>query len=833
MKIDEKNELFGLAAELVIQTSRNLFLTGKAGTGKTTFLKYIRENCPKQLAVVAPTGVAAINAGGVTIHSFFQLPFTPFLPESGSASPGNGQELLSRLRLNSEKKKVLKELELLIIDEVSMVRCDIVDAIDLVLRHVRSRKREPFGGVQVVFIGDMYQLPPVVKEPEWRILCQSYDAPFFFNSVTVRENPPLYIEFEHIYRQTDPRFIDVLNKVRNNQLDHEALEILDSRFDPSFHPVDGDEFILLTTHNDTARNINSRELEKLNSRSFVFRAEIKGEFSDSAFPADELLELKVGAQVMFLKNDSEREKRFFNGKIGIVTHLEENKIMVKCKDQVEIDVLPEVWKNIKYSVDAKTRTLDEEELGSYSQYPLRLAWAITIHKSQGLTFDKAIVDAGQSFAAGQVYVALSRCRSLEGMVLRSRIRRSSLLSDARVVRFSETAISSIELKAELQTAILETQEQLAIQSFDVSRLIANVRELGEYMSAHASSYNENAVPWIQSLSGIVGDLAETSVRFQQWMQVRFSFDTPPGENAEIRERSKRAGNHFVSELGKIIDLLRNSPVESDSLEHSKAFNDWAREIFAEASIKIHLLSDFDGRFNVVRWYQRKDSFELPSFKINAYSASREVSGNDSPHPVLYQKLRLLRDSICRTNDLPVYMVASGASLNDIVRYLPLSLEQLKGISGFGEARVKRFGNEFIQIVQEYCTENNLESKIESMPVSRRTKRKPREAAGRVGRPDTKAETLRMFFEGKGLAEIASERELTLGTIETHIEHFIAIGQLGIETVLPLDKVEAIRSVVEGGEAKSLTEMKLKLGDDVSFGEIRMTIASLKAAENPS
>ena len=404
---DITNEMFRLATELVNQSSRNIFLTGKAGTGKTTFLKYIRETCNKQMVVVAPTGVAAINAGGVTMHSFFQLPFSPFIPDAGGSfgnkndNVANRNSLISRLKMTNEKKKIIRELELLIIDEISMVRCDMLDAVDTILRHVRRRYHEQFGGLQVLFIGDMFQLPPVIKEPEWNLLKEYYNSPFFFDSIVVKEEPPLYIEFNKIYRQSEEKFINLLNQVRNNEVEDDGRMLLESRFQPVFRRTKNDGYIILTTHNEKARNTNANELGNLSALSFTYEAEVTGDFPESAYPADELLQLKVGAQVMFIKNDSEKVKRYFNGKIGVVTELAKEKIIVQCNDETDtIEVKKEKWENIRYVMNNTTRRLEEEVLGSFLQYPLRLAWAITIHKSQGLTFEKAIIDAGEAFAPG-------------------------------------------------------------------------------------------------------------------------------------------------------------------------------------------------------------------------------------------------------------------------------------------------------------------------------------------------------------------------------------------------------------------------------------------------
>ncbi|HRO71882.1 MAG TPA: AAA family ATPase, partial [Chitinophagaceae bacterium] len=349
--INLENTMFNLAVQLVNRSSRNIFLTGKAGTGKTTFLKYIRDHCPKQLAVVAPTGVAAINAGGVTIHSFFQLPFTPFVPAAGGFShdpgAGNIQSLLESQRLTREKRKVIQELELLIIDEISMVRCDVLDAIDVLMRHIRHRHYEQFGGAQVLLIGDMYQLPPVVPEQEWRILSGYYSSPYFFDSKVIQHHPPVHIEFNKIYRQSEERFIQLLNRVRNNEMDNETITILDSCVQPGFRRSKNDGYIILTTHNRKADATNELELGRLSTKLSIFDAEIQGEFSEKAYPADERLYLKQGAQVMFIKNDVEKVRRYYNGKIGEVTRIEPDKIFVRCADTAtEIEVKKETWQNI-------------------------------------------------------------------------------------------------------------------------------------------------------------------------------------------------------------------------------------------------------------------------------------------------------------------------------------------------------------------------------------------------------------------------------------------------------------------------------------------------------
>ncbi len=418
-----------LANEFIHFTNKNVFLTGKAGTGKTTFLHTLKKNLLKRMVVVAPTGVAAINAGGVTIHSFFQLPFTPYIPD------GKHQR---QTGFTKERINLIKSLDVLVIDEISMVRADVLDGIDEVLRKYKNRNL-PFGGTQLVMIGDLHQLSPVISDEEWELLRPHYQTIYFFGSKALQKTHPVRIELTHIYRQSEPLFVDLLNQVRENRLDRKSLELLNQRHIPDFRPADEEGYVTLSTHNASAQKINQTKLDELKGTLKIFQAEIKDEFP-SAYPTELKLGLKVNAQVMFVKNDSSREKLYFNGKIGKITRIADKVIYVKGKDDyAEIAVEPVEWTNVKYVLNEKTKEIEEQIIGTFTQYPLKLAWAITIHKSQGLTFEKAIIDANLSFAHGQVYVALSRCKSLEGMVLSSPIGSRSVRTDGVVSAYSRQA----------------------------------------------------------------------------------------------------------------------------------------------------------------------------------------------------------------------------------------------------------------------------------------------------------------------------------------------------------------------------------------------------------
>ncbi len=443
--------------QFINQTNKSIFLTGKAGTGKTTLLKEIIKSTHKSTVVVAPTGIAALNAGGVTIHSMFQLPFGGFIPAnsvsqqfSESIKFETKDSLRHHFKMSAIKRKVIQNMELLIIDEVSMLRCDLMDAIDFMLQSVR-KKRVAFGGVQVLFIGDLLQLPPVIREEEWRTLRQYYKGKFFFHSHVIQANPPLYIELSKIFRQSDATFIDLLNNLRNNKITKENLSFLNQYVQPNFHLKANKGYITLTTHNAKADAINSQSLADLKGKTTQYKASVTGDFPEKIFPLDEILELKVGAQIMFIKNDQSFDKNYFNGKMGVVKAISKDEIWVHFEDENKsIEVEKQEWQNIRYFVNENTKEIEEEVLGTFVHYPIKLAWAITVHKSQGLTFDKAALDVSQVFVPGQAYVALSRLRSLNGLILLSQVQMNGISNDDDVMDYATNKASQEILEKELK-----------------------------------------------------------------------------------------------------------------------------------------------------------------------------------------------------------------------------------------------------------------------------------------------------------------------------------------------------------------------------------------------
>jgi len=559
--MQQNNEL-RTAWDFVESTGRSIFLTGKAGTGKTTFLKTIMEHSRKRPIVVAPTGVAAINAGGVTIHSFFQLPFSPYVP---------GAKVESKFDFGKEKRKIIASSDLLIIDEISMVRADLLDAIDAVLRRFREHG-QPFGGMQLLMIGDLAQLTPVVTPEDERMLKPYYDTPYFFGSKALQQIDYVTIQLSHVYRQQDESFIALLNEIREGHPSAEALSKLNSRV--TNHPSLGGEgggYIRLTTHNNLANFYNESELQKLPGRSYQYHAEVKGTFPEYSYPTAETLVLKEGAQVMFVKNDPSGEHRYYNGRIGRVMEASEKRLTVYCEgDANAIEVEPLEWENTRYTLNEQTREIESEVQGTFKQLPLRLAWAITIHKSQGLTFDRAIIDANQSFAPGQVYVALSRCRTLEGLVLASPLDARAVINDERV----DSYISQQEYQAERsiqQLPVLkqEYERYLLMQLFDFRAILyleeSMVRIFAEFFYHSHASLKQLHDQTLLDLRQRVVDIAA------KWQQKIQSLPIESLRDADFLDRVKRSAEYFADQLRDILNkpIALSFKVETNNKQASR------------------------------------------------------------------------------------------------------------------------------------------------------------------------------------------------------------------------------------------------------------------------
>jgi ATP-dependent DNA helicase PIF1 len=540
-----------LAFNLIERTNRSVFITGKAGTGKTTFLRNLVKTSKRNIVVLAPTGVAAINAGGVTIHSFFGLPLTTFVPNNENIDRNvaiNQPDLLMHFRYNKEKRKLIEQLQTLVIDEVSMVRADVIDAIDLALRYIRKSQR-PFGGVQLVFIGDMYQLPPVLKEQDKNLLMKYYPSPYFFDAKIFQRQNLITVELKTIYRQDDQKFIDILNHIRHQEFDEYDFEELQKRYKPDFE-ANEPGYIVLTTHNNKAETINRNELDKIIEKKFFFTADITGEFSESTFPNELVLELKVGAQVMLIRNDTKPEKRYFNGKIGQIIFIDRDSIKIQFDGEQEIlNLEKETWTNKQYETDPEDGSVLEKEIGSFVQYPIRLAWAVTIHKSQGLTFDKAIIDAGSSFAPGQVYVALSRCRTLEGIVLKSQITPRSIITDQAIQQFQEKILSNNELLNIIETEQYNFAKSSVEDLLQFDLIASQLRLWNEEVRGKNIPQTESVAELAEQLIITANSLQEVALKFSKQLHVLYNgFENQTSGWEILEERTQKAITYFAAEL---------------------------------------------------------------------------------------------------------------------------------------------------------------------------------------------------------------------------------------------------------------------------------------------
>lgn len=610
---------YELAYEYVQHTNRCIFLTGKAGTGKTTFLRRLKQECPKQMAVVAPTGVAAINAEGVTIHSLFQLPPQLFLP-----TPEARKQLFSEMQMRAQKQRVLRNLELLVIDEVSMVRSDLLDTIDAVLRHIKHQPNHPFGGVQVLVIGDLFQLSPVAREEEWRMLQDYYSGPYFFQAHVFQQLNPIYIELDHVFRQTNMDFVEILNQVRNNTLTSQSLQMLNSRYMPDFKSDADDHYIVLSTHNRKVDAINQREMDALGGKVYCYSATIKDTFPESMFPMDEVLRLKLGARVMFTKNDSSAEKRYYNGKLGIVSHLTDKTITVTCEGEDPIDVHLETWENVRYVSEVGSEVVQPEVIGSFSHYPLRLAWAITIHKAQGLTFDHVVIDAADAFAAGQVYVALSRCRSLEGIVLLTPIPSSALTNAREVLEFTNQQQEIDSIREQLPLAQREYLIILLCAIYDFRELMGRCYALSQ-MSKKMTSVQNTMDNYFPNIIVLLEELQRVGERFQQQLrQLVYQSQTH-----RLQERLKASIPYFAPRLQEVLKTISNCPLRSNDKSDATALKQSLIDIYAAIARMAYLQAQVSNVPTVEGYFKARDSFRLKEPNLTIYTAQRKVRSDST------------------------------------------------------------------------------------------------------------------------------------------------------------------------------------------------------------
>ncbi len=812
----EHNEVFDLAYRFVTETNENIFLTGKAGTGKTTFLKYLKDNCSKNIVVAAPTGVAAINAGGVTLHSLFQLPFHPFLP-----TKNNREELLSKIRQNKQRQQLLRKMDLLVIDEISMVRCDVMDAIDTILRHTRRNYHLPFGGVQLLCIGDLHQLPPVAQNQEWLILSEYYESPFFFDSLAIKEQLPLLIELTKIYRQKEDSFVRLLNKVRNNHMDADDFEDLHLRFDPAFRPDRDEKYITLTSHNKQADQINEQELYKLHGQAFIYKAEVEDDFPENMYPVDFELSLKEGAQVMFLKNDLV-QRRYYNGKIGVVKELTKDKIIVDC-DGTEIEVTKETWDNSRYTLNRGDGKLEQEVLGTFTQYPLRLAWAITIHKSQGLTFEKVMIDAGAAFSSGQVYVALSRCTSLEGIVLLSKIAPSAIHSNENVIKGQQSLAYKGSLPDRFAGARQLFTLQLLEDIFSFAEIISAAEQLVFQIQQYQDKLNKETGPWVHNFRQRIAADKEVGLKFIGHISFLMKEEGIIEQNHALQKRIADAAGHFIPKLESYFAELKNHPINTEYKEAATPINEKLNELAVGFFNCIYFMQYCKQPFSVTGFLQHKLKYAVPKTNLSCYASTKKEENTGISNSELYNTLKRWRDMIVQEQNLAIYMVANQVSLQEIATYLPLTKKDLVQISGFGKAKAEKYGDEILEAVQSFCDRYGLETNMGAKPAEPKKERKLKTT---VTKTDTKKVSFELYKAGNDISSIAKERNLSVNTIEGHLSYFVGTGEIDINEFVSIEKQNLVKEAVAKHGISSHKILKDNLPEDLGYGELKMVLATI-------
>lgn len=697
----EKDSVFETAERYVLGTGRSVFLTGKAGTGKTTFLKYITSETSKRFVVLAPTGVAAINAGGSTIHSFFQLPLCPYLPDV--------KELVTEYQmpekyrsLRKERVKIIRTLDLLIIDEISMVRADLLDAVDMTLRRYR-RNDKPFGGVQLLMIGDAQQLSPVVRENEREFMAQVYASPYFFHSKALQKLDYVTIELQKVHRQKDEEFLNILNSIRENKISNETLAALNSRVH-AYPDTGREDVIRLTTHNAQADAVNSRKLEALEEEAVQFAAEINGDFPENSYPADEILTLKKGAQVMFIRNDTDGE--YYNGKIGVVEDIGPGDI-VTVKDTTGnlITVTPCDWENTQYVLDEESKEIKPDVIGTFRQIPLRIAWAITIHKSQGLTFDKVIIDAGAAFAFGQVYVALSRCRTLEGISLDSPIRISTIYSDMHVADFNASMPSAESVKGRLESEERHYRFDQLRELFDFDELCSRLKWLGRVWREHLSELYSSEYQGLLKRIDKAEEASKTAAAFRNQIS-RIEASMMPDDNF-LNERLAKAAEYFKPLTSDLRDwCLKLSESEIDNKEVRKKVKEACDETMICLDIKYRSLElILSCGFRSENYNRIKTDCLLEDRTKTRKRRLKKLERTDNEPGTVNEQLRARlqewRMERFKADNVPAYTIMHQSTLMDIASFVPKTKEELLAIKGFGEAKYKKYGEDILRITAEF------------------------------------------------------------------------------------------------------------------------------------
>jgi len=801
-----ENTQIQLAEKYVRFTNTSVFLTGKAGTGKTTFLRNIVETCNKRFVVVAPTGVAAINAGGSTIHSFFQLPPSAFLP---TVKDFYNEYSLSQNshNLRRNKIKILQSLDLLIIDEISMVRADLLDAIDDRLRQYRHNSK-PFGGVQLLMVGDLYQLPPVVKEDEWQYMKQVYASPFFFESKAFKQLNYISIELTHVYRQNEAEFVEILNNIRQQQNVADTLQRLNSRCQPNFQPNDKEKYIQLTTHNAQAAQINDTKLDQLKGRTYTFEATITGTFPEYMYPTDCLLKLKKGAQVMFVRNDPSSEKRYYNGKIVTVSDIGDLCIEVTENDGSTFYVEPIMWENTKYVLNEETKEIEAVVDGTFMQMPLRLAWAITIHKSQGLTFDRAIIDAGRAFAFGQTYVALSRCRTLGGLVLKSPLSAGSLFSDANIDNFTKNIPPENEVQERYTAAHTQYFFETLFELFDFSDLQKKIEQLHRLFSIElAASHSAKAQNFDQKVEQpFFSDIITVAEKFKRLL---FALQAQCGGNTadpHLLDRIHKASEYFLEKTEAVNSQAANFlDISIKNKETAKRYSNFVEQYRNAMGMKIALMKQAKSGFSVEQYTRTRTNFILSD------DETTKPTKNVAPHlskksSELYGILSDWRDEKTYVMSNRSHSILSHEAMLEMAQIMPRTKEQLMAIVDFGAQKFKELGHELLEIINMFCEahEKNKKQKGETFEI-----------------------TLQMLNDGRTPEQIAETRGLALSTIQSHITRLIKQDKVKPDKYIATSDLNTILRYITENQDKSTNEIYEHFEGKYDYFHIRIAMAVME------
>jgi hypothetical protein len=699
------NPQLELARKFILYTGRHVFLTGKAGTGKTTFLHQLREKAEKRMVVVAPTGVAAINARGVTIHSFFQL--------APGMQIGFDRMKSDRIHINKQKINIMRSIDLLVIDEISMVRADLLDAIDVVLRRFRNHSK-PFGGIQLLMIGDLQQLPPIVKDDEKEIISAHYETPYFFSSNALKETSFISIELTHVFRQQDGHFISILNKVRDNCLDSKSLNALNQRYIPNYHPADNEGYIILCTHNAQAARINDNKLNELQGRTYRFKAIVEGIFPEYSYPTDLELVLKKEAQVMFVKNDTSADKHYYNGKVGKIISIRDDEIRVLCPgEKDEIIVKTQKWDNVKYGLDGETQEIHEVVEGSFTQIPLKLAWAITIHKSQGLTFEHAMIDAEAAFAHGQVYVALSRCKTLEGLILSTPIHSHSIINDRTVCDFTHQIEQNQPDENLFQTAQTAYQHEQVKDLFHFNVLHNRISYINRIISENSGSIPKLTSELFHSMqANVQTDILDFEDKFQQQINLYLLNQADVSLNMPFQERIGKASVYFSGKIqADILDRMSKADIDIDNKTVKKQLNEAVSRLENDARIKYDCLSACLSGFNLSEYLHAKALAAIEKEKPEKSRIFSVEEVSEIAHPKLFERLRMWRSTKAKKLNLPPYVIFSQKALYGLVQYLPTDRKSLLLINGIGRAKADQYGADIINIIKTYCEETGIQAQV--------------------------------------------------------------------------------------------------------------------------